>query len=67
MESIATIGYEGATVAGFLDALRTHGVDLLIDVRAIASPRRPGFANPEAQAGLDSVTNLVARDSWEKD
>ena len=52
MESLATIGYEGATVAGFLDALRTHGVDLLIDVRAIAGSRRPGFAKTALSANL---------------
>jgi uncharacterized protein (DUF488 family) len=44
MRSIATIGYENATVQSFLDALRGAGVDLLVDVRAVASSRRPGFA-----------------------
>ncbi|HEY4218619.1 MAG TPA: DUF488 domain-containing protein [Gemmatimonadaceae bacterium] len=52
MKKIATIGYEGATVAGFLDALKTHGVDLLIDVRALASSRRPGFAKTALSANL---------------
>jgi uncharacterized protein (DUF488 family) len=44
MTSSATIGYEGATVESFLDALRTEGVELLVDVRAVASSRRPGFS-----------------------
>ena len=52
MKAIATIGYEGATVAGFLDALRAYGVDLLVDVRALASSRRPGFAKTALSANL---------------
>jgi uncharacterized protein (DUF488 family) len=50
MLSIATIGYEGATVATFQDALRDAGIDLLIDVRALASSRRPGFAKTRLAA-----------------
>lgn len=41
---IATIGYEGATVDSFLDALRRDRTVLLVDVRALAMSRRPGFA-----------------------
>lgn len=44
MTTLATIGYEGATVQSFLDALRAAGVELLVDVRAVASSRRPGFS-----------------------
>jgi uncharacterized protein (DUF488 family) len=44
MLTISTIGYENATVAGFRDALRDAKIDLLVDVRAVASSRRPGFA-----------------------
>jgi uncharacterized protein (DUF488 family) len=50
MLSIATIGYEGATIATFQDALREAGIDLLIDVRALASSRRPGFAKTRLAA-----------------
>jgi uncharacterized protein (DUF488 family) len=50
MLSIATIGYEGATVASFQEALRTAGIDLLVDVRALASSRRPGFAKTRLAA-----------------
>jgi uncharacterized protein (DUF488 family) len=58
MEAIATIGYEAATVPSFLEALREEGVDLLVDVRAVASSRRPGFAKTKlaanlAEAGID--------------
>jgi uncharacterized protein (DUF488 family) len=50
--TIATIGYEGATVRGLLEALRGAGVDLLVDVRAVASSRRPGFAKTRLAAHL---------------
>jgi uncharacterized protein (DUF488 family) len=50
MLSIATIGYEGATVASFQEALRQAKIDLLVDVRALASSRRPGFAKTRLAA-----------------
>jgi uncharacterized protein (DUF488 family) len=49
---LATVGYEGATVATFLDALRSAPVDLLVDVRAVAMSRRPGFAKTRLAANL---------------
>jgi uncharacterized protein (DUF488 family) len=41
---IFTIGYEQATQAEFIAALRAAGVRRVIDVRAIAASRRPGFS-----------------------
>ena len=55
MMRIATIGYEGASVPRFLDALREAKVELLVDVRAVASSRRPGFAKTALAANLASV------------
>jgi uncharacterized protein (DUF488 family) len=52
MRRIATIGYQAATVGSFLDALREHDVELLVDVRAIASSRRPGFSKSRLAANL---------------
>jgi hypothetical protein len=52
---VATIGYEGATVAGFLDALKAEGVKLLVDVRALASSRRPGFAKTRLAANVNEA------------
>lgn len=52
---VATIGYEAATVSGFLEALRAAGVDLLVDVRAVASSRRPGFAKTRLAANLEGA------------
>lgn len=52
MLRLATIGYEGATVPGFLATLRAADVDLLVDVRAVAGSRRPGFAKTRLAAHL---------------
>lgn len=49
---VATVGYEGTTPADFLDALREAGVGRLVDVRALASSRRPGFAKTRLAAAL---------------
>lgn len=55
-----TIGYEGSTMSEFLAALQGAGVERLIDVRAVANSRRPGFSktplrNALAQVGIDYV------------
>lgn len=52
MNVLSTIGYEGATVEGFLAALKADGVELVVDVRALASSRRPGFAKTRLTANL---------------
>src|ERR1700719_5374328 len=48
-----TIGYEQATSAAVLDELVAAGVGLLVDVRAVAASRRPGFSKRQLAAGLD--------------
>jgi uncharacterized protein (DUF488 family) len=48
-----TIGYEQTPAAAVLDELAHARVDLLVDVRAIASSRRPGFSKRQLAAGLD--------------
>ena len=55
MQTVATIGYEAATVPSFLDALREAGVELLVDVRAVASSRRPGFAKTRLAANVEEA------------
>ena len=52
MHRLATIGYEGTTVDEFLDTLRGAGIQLLVDVRAVAMSRRPGFAKSALSANL---------------
>ncbi len=41
---LSTIGYAGATQDDVIGRLRTAGVELLVDVRAIAASRRAGFS-----------------------
>jgi uncharacterized protein (DUF488 family) len=41
---LSTIGYEGKTVEEFLGEVVAAGVELVIDVRAVAASRRPGFS-----------------------
>lgn len=55
MPDLLTIGYEGCTIDGVLTTLRDARVDLLIDVRAVAASRKPGFSKRQLAAGLDSV------------
>lgn len=50
---LLTIGYEGCTIDRVLIALREAGVDLLIDVRAVAASRKPGFSKRQLAAGLN--------------
>jgi uncharacterized protein (DUF488 family) len=57
---IFTIGYEKATVAEVLAALKQAGVERVIDVRAVPNSRRPGFSknllrNALAEVGIDYV------------
>ena len=52
MPVIATIGYQSATVRSFLDALLDARIELLVDVRAVASSRRPGFSKTALAANL---------------
>ena len=55
MHTLATIGYEATTVSAFLKALQEARVELLVDVRAVAMSRRPGFAKSALTANLASA------------
>jgi uncharacterized protein (DUF488 family) len=48
-----TIGYEQTPAKSVLDELEQAGVKLLVDVRAVAASRRPGFSKNQLAAGLD--------------
>ena len=55
-----TIGYEGDTQAAVIGRLKAAGVEVLVDVRAVAASRRAGFsktllAASLAEAGIDYV------------
>ena len=49
-----TIGYEQTPPKAVLDELENAGVKLLVDVRAVAASRRPGFSKNQLAAGLDA-------------
>lgn len=55
MHRIFTIGYEDTTVPRFLATLQEAGVELLVDVRAVAGSRRPGFAKTALASNLAGV------------
>lgn len=50
--AIWTIGYEQATVAAVVDALKGADVEVLADVRALPLSRRPGFSKSALAANL---------------
>ncbi len=52
-KTLFTIGYEQTPAASVLDTLQEAGVKLLVDVRAVAASRRPGFSKTQLAAGLD--------------
>ena len=52
MPTLFTIGYEGKTQDEMLDQLEAAGVAIVLDVRAVASSRRPGFSKTALAAGL---------------
>jgi uncharacterized protein (DUF488 family) len=52
---IHTIGYEGLPPADFLALLREAGVKRLVDVRAIANSRRPGYAKRALAGALEQA------------
>ncbi len=55
MRPIATIGYEQATQADVIARLRSAGVELLIDVRAVAASRRAGFSKTLLASSLQGA------------
>jgi uncharacterized protein (DUF488 family) len=52
-KKLFTIGYEQTPAKAVLDELEQAGVKLLVDVRAVAASRRPGFSKSQLAAGLD--------------
>lgn len=50
-----TAGYEGTTIHTFIATLQTNNVDCVLDVRAIAFSRKPGFSKSELSRNLENV------------
>jgi uncharacterized protein (DUF488 family) len=53
-KTLFTIGYEQTPAKAVLDEIEQAGVKLLVDVRAVAASRRPGFSKSQLAAGLDA-------------
>jgi uncharacterized protein (DUF488 family) len=53
MPTLFTIGYEQATPAAVFKELKRAKVKLLVDTRAVAASRKPGFSKRQLAAGLD--------------
>ncbi|MDI1345656.1 MAG: DUF488 domain-containing protein [Pseudolabrys sp.] len=51
--ALFTVGYEQASVPAVLRELTRAKVDLLVDIRAVAASRRPGFSKKVLAASLD--------------
>ena len=55
MQTLFTIGYEKALPAAVLNELTRAKIDLLVDTRAVAASRRPGFSKRQLAASLDEA------------
>jgi uncharacterized protein (DUF488 family) len=55
VETLCTIGYEGAAVESFVAALKRAGVTTLLDVRAVAMSRRRTFCKEALRQSLDAA------------
>ena len=53
--TLFTIGYEQAKSAAVIDELKRAHVGLIVDTRAVAASRRPGFSKRQLAAGLDEA------------
>jgi uncharacterized protein (DUF488 family) len=55
MKTLATIGYASAPLAEVIQTLKAAGVEVLIDVRAVAASRRAGFSKGLLSASLKNA------------
>jgi uncharacterized protein (DUF488 family) len=55
LQPLFTIGYEQAKPAAVLGELKRANVQLLVDTRAVAASRRPGFSKRQLAASLDEA------------
>lgn len=52
---VFTIGYEQSRPEAVLEALKAARVELLVDTRAVAASRKPGFSKRQLAATLDDA------------
>jgi Domain of unknown function DUF488 len=55
MRTLFTIGYQQAKPDAVLGELKRAKIDLLVDIRAVAASRRPGFSKRQLAAALDEA------------
>src|SRR3954453_2364883 len=55
MPAVFTIGYQESNPEAVIGTLAAAGVTLLVDVRAVAASRRPGFSKRQLAAGVATV------------
>ena len=55
IQPLYTIGYEQAKSAAVLGELKRAKIQLLVDTRAVAASRRPGFSKRQLAAALDET------------
>ena len=55
MQTLFTIGYQQAKPDAVLGELKRAKIDLLVDIRAVAASRRPGFSKRQLTASLDEA------------
>lgn len=55
LPALYTVGYEGCSLDGLIDCLRTAGVAVVLDVRDAPFSRKPGFSKAPLEAGLTAA------------
>ncbi|RAK57468.1 DUF488 family protein [Phenylobacterium deserti] len=55
MSRLTTIGYENETQAAVIERLKQAGVEVVVDVRAVAASRRAGFSKTLLAASLNEA------------
>ena len=55
MRTLFTIGYQQAKPDAVLGEFKRAKIDLLVDIRAVAASRRPGFSKRQLAASLDQA------------
>lgn len=55
MKPLATVGYERATLDEVIGRLKAADVEIVVDVRAVASSRRAGFSKTLLAASLNEA------------
>lgn len=55
MSVVFTVGYEGTTIGAFVAVLKSVGVSLLADVRAVPLSRKPGFSKKALERHLQEA------------